>query len=139
MVSQLPAPLFVVNPMSGGGRTRRRWARLEAAIRRAGIEPEAVFTESRGHGYELALEALGRGRDRVVAVGGDGTVNEVARAILDRGLGGDAVVGTIPMGTGKDVGKCLGMDRGRERTANRCSPRRCLRSHWRSLEALLPP
>ena len=102
-------PLFIVNPMSGGGRTRKRWPALEAAIRHRDIEPDAVFTEHRGHGYGLANAALADGRDTLVAVGGDGTANEVASAILDAGAGGRIRIGTIAMGTGKDGGKCLGI------------------------------
>lgn len=104
-------PLFIVNPASGGGRTQGRWPALEAAIRRKGLDPEAVFTEHRGHGYDLAKTAIEGGRETVIAVGGDGTVNEVANAILDARAGDRVRVGTIAMGTGKDVGKCLGMAR----------------------------
>lgn len=100
-------PFFIVNPMSGGGRTRKRWPALERALRRHGFEPEAAFTTHRGHGHALATAALADGRRTLVAVGGDGTLNETVSAILDAGLAEETLIGTIPMGTGKDVGKCL--------------------------------
>lgn len=100
-------PFFIVNPMSGGGRTKKRWPALQRAIVRGGFEPEAVFTEYRGLGYGLASAALAEGRRTLIAVGGDGTLNEVVSAVLDAGLAGQVRVGTIAMGTGKDVGKCL--------------------------------
>lgn len=103
--------LFIVNPMSGAGRTRGRWPALERALRRRELEPDALFTTAVGHGYELAHAAIEAGRDTIVAVGGDGTVNEVARAVLDSNAGEHVRVGTIPMGTGKDIGKCLGIGR----------------------------
>ncbi len=109
--------VFIVNPASGGGRTDGRWPRLEAAIREAGIEPEIAFTEKQGHGIQLAKDALGRGYDTLIAVGGDGTVNEVANGILQEGAGDSVRIGTIGMGTGKDIAKCLGI--GRARTALR--------------------
>ena len=111
MISQLP--LFIVNPASGAGRTRQRWPRLADAIDDAGLPPEAVFTERTGHGRELAARAIEEGRRTLVAVGGDGTVNEVVSAVLTAGMGEDVRVGTIGMGTGKDVAKCLGIGRPR--------------------------
>ena len=111
MTAAAARPLFIVNPMSGAGRTRGRWPALERALRRRELDPEAVFTTGVGHGYELALAAIAAGRDTIVAVGGDGSVNEVARATLDSGAGEHVRVGAIPMGTGKDIGKCLGIGR----------------------------
>jgi YegS/Rv2252/BmrU family lipid kinase len=105
-------PLFIVNPVSGGGRTKRRIPALEAAIRRAGIEPDIILTEHRGHGTEIARDAIEAGRETIIAVGGDGTVYEVANAILDAAAGDRVRLGTIGMGTGKDVARCLGMGEG---------------------------
>ena len=103
------APLFVVNLMSGGGRTKKRWPALADALKRHDLDPEAVFTEYTGDGHDLSKAAIAQGRRTLVAVGGDGTVNEVASAILDSAMGDEVRIGTIAMGTGKDVGKCLGM------------------------------
>lgn len=105
------APLFIVNPASGGGRTRRRLGALSAAIVRAGLDPDILLTQRSGHGYELARRAVEDGRTTLVAVGGDGTVFEVANAILDCGAGERVRLATIGMGTGKDVAKCLGVGR----------------------------
>ena len=56
---------------------------MTAAILRAGIEPEIVHTERPGHAYDLARAAIDNRRTTLIAVGGDGTVFEVANAILD--------------------------------------------------------
>jgi len=98
--------------MSGGGRTRRRIGTLIDAIEAAGLEADMVFTTHRGHGEELAREAIQDGRQFLVACGGDGTVFEVANAIMSLDAGPTVRLGTIGMGTGKDIAKCLGMGRG---------------------------
>jgi YegS/Rv2252/BmrU family lipid kinase len=105
-------PFFIVNPASGGGRTGRRIEPMAAAIVRAGMTFDHVLTEAQGHGIELAREAIAAGRTTLIACGGDGTVNEVANAILTEGAGDSVRLGTIGMGTGKDVAKCLGIGRG---------------------------
>ncbi|MFQ5382384.1 MAG: diacylglycerol/lipid kinase family protein, partial [Dehalococcoidia bacterium] len=108
------SPLFIVNPASGGGRTARRWPRLAAVIEEAGLAADAVHTEARGHGTGLAAEAIRAGRTLLVAVGGDGTTNEVASAVLAAGAGDDVRLATIGMGTGKDIAKCLGVGNPRQ-------------------------
>ena len=105
-------PLFILNPNSGGGRTRKRIGTIIDAIERAGLAADIVFTTHRGHGKVLAQEAIDAGRQFLVACGGDGTVFEVANGILERGAGKTVRVGTIGLGTGKDVAKSLGMARG---------------------------
>jgi YegS/Rv2252/BmrU family lipid kinase len=110
--NEAEALLFIVNPASGGGRTRKRIGPMSAAIERAGMRFDHVLTEAPGHGIELAREAIAAGRTTLVACGGDGTVNEVANAILASGVGDSVRLGTIGMGTGKDIAKCLGIGRG---------------------------
>ncbi len=105
-------PFFIINPTSGGGRTRKRLGTLIDAIERAGLEPDVAFTTHQGHGEGLAAEALADGREFLVACGGDGTVNEAANAIMAAGANDRVRLGTIGMGTGKDIAKCLGIGRG---------------------------
>ncbi len=105
-------PLFIVNPMSGGGRTRHRMGAIIDAIERAGLVADMVFTERPGHGEDLAREAIEAGREFLVACGGDGTVYEVANGILGMGSAERVRIGTIGLGTGKDIAKGLGMGRG---------------------------
>ncbi len=115
---------FIVNPASGGGRTARRLDALRAAIQRLDIEAEVSITAYRGHGRELARLAIEEGATTLIACGGDGTVNEVANGILDLGTGDTVRMGTVPLGTGKDVGKCLGMPDGKSGLAAvRAEPR----------------
>ncbi|HNM78511.1 MAG TPA: diacylglycerol kinase family protein [Tepidiformaceae bacterium] len=105
-------PLFIINPMSGGGRTKKRVGVIIDAIERAGLVADVVFTTHPGHGIELAREAISAGREFLVGCGGDGTVYEVANGILSMDAGDRVRLSTIGLGTGKDVAKCLGMGRG---------------------------
>jgi diacylglycerol kinase family enzyme len=86
--------LLVANPISGSGRNRREAPRLAAALARLGVASEIAFTERAGHGRELARGALSAAFDAVVAVGGDGTLREVAD-----GLDGRLPAGLYPTGT----------------------------------------
>ncbi len=91
--------LFIVNPVSGRkGSKKRIVAFLEATGHRV------AFSEYAGHAEVLAREAV---EDTVVAVGGDGTVNEVARGLI----GTSKTLGIIPCGSGDGLALCLGISR----------------------------
>ena len=97
--------LYVVfNPRSGKG----RGARLVAPVLQAlGGNVAHGVTSSAGDEGPLAVEALGRGFRRIVAVGGDGTWSNVGSAIIRSGV--DAALGLVPAGTGCDLDKSLGI------------------------------
>lgn len=70
-----------------------------------------MFTAAPGHATALAREALGRGARRFIAIGGDGTVNEVLNGLLDAGgrlIAGDSVLCPIPAGTANELSRALG-------------------------------
>jgi diacylglycerol kinase (ATP) len=106
-------PVIVINPMSAGGETRRRWPEVEGALRDALGEFRPLFTERGGHATELARTALREGARLVVAVGGDGTLNEVVNGFFegDRPVAPEAVLGILPLATGGDCIKTLGTSR----------------------------
>jgi YegS/Rv2252/BmrU family lipid kinase len=98
-------PLIIVNPRSGGGLSQRRWAALVGPIT-DGLGPiDARFTESKGDGRRIAHEEAAAGRRLIVAMGGDGTISEVADGIL--AAGGTSELGIIPRGTGGDFRRTL--------------------------------
>jgi YegS/Rv2252/BmrU family lipid kinase len=94
--------VFVVNPAAANGSTGRRWPEIAHRAAELGLEGEALFSERRGHATELARAATGRGARLVVAVGGDGTVNEVANGILAAGGDEGPELAVLPRGTGID-------------------------------------
>jgi diacylglycerol kinase family enzyme len=86
----------IVNPAAGKGAAARRWSAIEAELTRRLGSFEVHFTEAPGHGTALARAALANGVRRIIAVGGDGTVN--ARRILEITQCAARVVG----GAGRD-------------------------------------
>lgn len=101
--------LIILNPWAGRGTAGQRRADLEAAMRQFDIPFDIVTTHARGGATELAWQGVERGYQRIVAVGGDGTINEVVNGIkgAEASLGTRALLGIIPLGTGSDFIKVL--------------------------------
>jgi diacylglycerol kinase (ATP) len=101
--------LFLVNPRSGtrlGREAHSMVSWLEHKAQKAGHRAKAVITQARGHATELAREAVMTQQwGTVVAVGGDGTVNEVARGLLHSPL----ALGILPLGSGNGLARHLGI------------------------------
>lgn len=93
-------PVLIVNPQSGGGLTQEQWASQANVIRRVLGPFECEFTKGIWDGARIAEEQARKGRRLIVAVGGDGTISEVANGILRSGT--DAELGVLPRGTGGD-------------------------------------
>ncbi len=119
-------PLIIVNPRAGGGLSESRWAKLVGPLT-DGLGPfDAAFTTAGGHAVMLAHEAAASGRRLVVALGGDGTISEVANGILAANAGATTELGIIPRGTGGDFRRMLELPSGlaeaarnvREKTAH---------------------
>ncbi len=101
---------FVVNACSGHGQGRKVWDKLEKLIKKKFGVCDFEITNSQGHGIILTTEALRKGYEMIVAVGGDGTVNEVVNGFFDEGKAVVAkpVLGVISAGTGADYVKSIG-------------------------------
>lgn len=100
--------LAIVNPAAGGGRTRKAWPALSRKIRDLGLRFDQMDTDAPGAGQSVAQKAIAEGYQRLIAVGGDGTVNEVVNAMMTAGAA-NVELAVIPMGTGKDLGRSLGI------------------------------
>jgi YegS/Rv2252/BmrU family lipid kinase len=98
--------VFLVNPASAGGTTGRRWPELARRASALGLTGDALFSEQPEHLRELARRAAEEGATQIVAVGGDGTVNEAASGVV--GLGG-VELAVIPRGTGVDFVRTYGI------------------------------
>lgn len=97
---------FIFNPVSGRNR-RRPWfaASIRDFISSRSLDAELVTTDAPGHATELAREAAHAGCEQVVAVGGDGTMNEVAQALLHT----PAALALVPCGSGNGLALHLGL------------------------------
>src|ERR1700761_796189 len=103
--------LVVVNPRSGGGRTGREWRKIERALNDAYPNMTAIMTRRRGEATALVRQALLEGCSEVVAVGGDGTINEAINGFfVESGpISPDAVFAFVTSGTGGDFRKTFGI------------------------------
>ncbi len=97
--------VFLVNPASDNGKTGKRWPELARRASALGLSGETFFSERPGHLIELARAAVDGGAKLVIAVGGDGTLNEVVNGIAER----DVDLATIPLGTGMDFVRTYGI------------------------------
>jgi diacylglycerol kinase (ATP) len=95
--------LVIANPISGRGNARRLLPQFDELAAGAGVSIDICLTERAGHGRELAAAAAGKGYDGVVAVGGDGTINEIINGLGAHGL----PLMVIPQGTGNVLAKEL--------------------------------
>ena len=122
---------IIANPQAGAGSVKKEWEVIERLIKATLSEYDVAFTHGPGHATLLAREALRAGWEQVVCVGGDGTLNEVvngffeppdasARYALQEGwvvrkredlspIQPQAVLGLVPIGTGGDFRRSLGL------------------------------
>jgi diacylglycerol kinase (ATP) len=105
--------LVIVNPASGRPDGGFGWRRLEHILHGAGVSFDAVHTRHPGHGETLARQALHDGRRHLLAVGGDGSVNEIVHGIMTAGLADtrEVTLAVAPTGTGNDWARSLGIGR----------------------------
>lgn len=96
--------LFIINPISGGKKKDSVPDLIRNNLDITLFEPEIVFTNRAYHGRKLARKAIGE-YQYIIAVGGDGTINEIASAVA----GTDAVLGIIPFGSGNGLSRFLGI------------------------------
>jgi diacylglycerol kinase (ATP) len=101
---------FVVNRVAAGGKTASVWPAIEKELRSLGLAFDSRFTEAPNHATALAREAVEQGYETVVAVGGDGTVNEVVNGLLAPGaIRAGAILGVIITGRGSDFARTIGI------------------------------
>ena len=96
---------FILNPVAGTGRGAKYFPQLRAVLDAKGVDYGYARSEHPGHAVELTRQAVAAGEKRIIAVGGDGTVNEVASALYGTGV----VMGILPLGTGNDLARTLGL------------------------------
>ena len=93
----------IINPVSGTGTKDKIPEIIASRGKEEDVSVHVAYTEAVGHATELTQTAIRNGADCVIAVGGDGTVNEVAGALLHT----DVVLGIIPKGSGNGLAREL--------------------------------
>ncbi|WP_320054165.1 diacylglycerol kinase family lipid kinase [uncultured Acetobacteroides sp.] len=96
---------FIINPISGGKDKAKLPEIINNTASNNHIQADIVYTARANHAAELARELMADGYSRIVAVGGDGTINEVARELV----GKDAELAIIPQGSGNGLARHLGI------------------------------
>ncbi|MFC1948834.1 diacylglycerol/lipid kinase family protein [Chloroflexota bacterium] len=122
----IPYAKVIVNPAAGAKSTYRKWPRISRLLKHIGLSFDHEYTEGIGHAVELARAAAVKGYRYLVAVGGDGTVNEVVNGMLDSADAADMTLGMVSTGTGSDFARSIGIPK---HYINACS---CLTSSRRS-------
>jgi diacylglycerol kinase (ATP) len=105
---------FLINPAAGSGAARRLWPELRHALDDLHIQYEYEATQGPLTGTSFVRQALRAGARTVVAVGGDGTINEVVNGFFlnDDPIAPDASLGVIPAGSSSDIARALGIPAG---------------------------
>lgn len=98
---------YIVNPAAGGGKINKIQDRLTERLKRLGVMGEFVKSTGPEDVAKLAKLGIERGYKTIVAVGGDGTINEVMNAIIDNDK---VVLGIIPTGTTNELADALGIN-----------------------------
>jgi len=103
----------IVNPRSSNGKTAKNWPDVERQISGAIGPIETVFTTGHMTAPQLTSRALQDGAEQIIAVGGDGTVNEVVNGFFENGriINQNSVLAILMSGTGGDFRKTFGMPR----------------------------
>jgi YegS/Rv2252/BmrU family lipid kinase len=107
--------LVILNPWAGRGRGAKARNLVVRALKDSGVRYDLVETTGPGHAIGLTREAVGNGVTKVIAASGDGTIHEVVNALVQLPPAEDgatpAAVGCIPLGTGNDYAKLVGVYR----------------------------
>lgn len=108
--------MFIVNPASGNGKTKRAWVDIERGLHNKGLEYEVQYTSEPLDAVKLTQSAILDGFDCIAAVGGDGTINEVLNGfyINKQKINETTLLTAIPMGTGSDLSRVIGFRKGIE-------------------------
>lgn len=102
---------IIVNPTAGKGAAKKALPEIEKNLEKLGIDFDIKITEYPGHAILLAQEAGSNGYDTVVAVGGDGTANEVINGLMEAANGSQltANLAVLPVGRGNDFSYGMGI------------------------------
>ena len=114
--------LFIVNPISGYGKNDKIGALINKYLDHAKYEYKLFTTDFQGHARELAQKAVSDKTDIVIAVGGDGTINEIVNVLANTPV----KLGIIPQGSGNGLGRHVGIPLNPKKAINCINKGKCL-------------
>jgi len=97
--------LFIVNPVAGNGKAKKYAEKVNEMVKIFRIDAEIVFTTHKGHASQIVQEYFEHGFDKIIAVGGDGTMNEIVQGVINKE---NITLGIVPAGTSNDFVQILG-------------------------------
>lgn len=103
--------IFIINPIAGKGKGRMIEKEIQQFFSSKSISVETFLTEKGGHATEIANQVLSENPEIIVACGGDGTINEVAQALV----GSNVALGIIPIGSGNGLAANLNIPKTTEK------------------------
>ncbi|UCD08712.1 MAG: diacylglycerol kinase family lipid kinase [Dehalococcoidales bacterium] len=106
----------IVNPVAGSHSVTKDWENIRYKIQQAGLEFDFEFTQYPGHAVDIARQSIENGYRCLLAVGGDGTINEVANGILISNDPENTLLGVVNAGTANDFEMSLGISDGKHNT-----------------------
>lgn len=114
-----PNVKVIVNPVAGSNSVRRKWPQINRRLQQLGLLFDYELTGTRGDAIKIASRAADIGYKYIIAVGGDGTINEVANGILSSSNVHGIVLGIVGAGTVCSFARSLGIT---QDIADTCSP-----------------
>ena len=111
VLHRMPRYKIIVNPVAGRGAGDRAISQIERVLSGYGLDFDLVRTERPWHAADLAQEAVAAGYESVVAVGGDGTANEVLNGLMraKQAGAGTCALGMLCVGRGNDFAYGVGI------------------------------
>jgi len=97
--------LAIINPVSGTGKQKNAETLLRTHLDKGLFDLAIIYTEYAGHGTEIAKDAIKSDIDTIIAIGGDGTINEIGKVLINSEIS----LGIIPCGSGNGLARHLGI------------------------------
>ena len=94
---------FIINPISGSVNKKTLVTQIEAELQKRNLEHQFYYSEYKGHSIELARQLMNEPHTTLIAIGGDGTVNEIGSQLI----GSETPLGLIPLGSGNGLARHL--------------------------------
>ena len=111
--------LFIINFTAGRGRAGKKINELILYLNKYGFDYDIEVSKYAKHAIELARRAVEEGYEKIIAVGGDGTANEVINGIMQSGKAGNVTFGIIPEGAGNDFARVFTLSRKMKKAVQR--------------------